>query len=104
MLKNKGMDNKDCVVEILDILSHENRETPSQKQLMQFEALALDYVRKKHHFSFTTVMAIAASFIVLLALNIMSLKASQHMAENYSQDQVEIEADILLPPGTLYYE
>ncbi|MEN0052002.1 MAG: hypothetical protein AAF806_33360 [Bacteroidota bacterium] len=87
---------------ILEDLAQVERAMPSEQFLKRMENVAVAYVVARSQMSKTTVLAIAASFALLLTANIWIWNEFQSTTTE-STTLVETDYD-LIPTKSIYYE
>lgn len=77
-----------------------HKVVPPKHVIQRMEDFALAYAKKVNSFSRETLMGMAASFLILLAVNIYAVNVYQ--SNNSSEIQTESEDYNLMPTKSIY--
>lgn len=98
------MENKNKVDKLIESLDQSRRAMPSAEFLLKMENLALRYTAIVDKVSLNTIMGIAASFTLLLMVNMMILKKLNNSTLEQSTTEIRESSYDLIPTKPLYNE
>ena len=97
------MENQNNADKITESLEHCRRAEPSEEFLQKMENLALKYTAIVDKVSLRAIVGIAASFLLLLMVNMMIVSKSGTTIIDQSTTEIASSYD-LIPTKSLYYE
>ena len=96
------MENK--ADKLIESIEYSRRAMPSAKFMKKIEDLALRYTTVADKVSLSTIMAIAATFLLLLTVNVMIMSKSNISSIGQSSYDIASSSIDLIPTKSLYYE
>jgi len=97
------MEHKSKSEEIIKALEHSQKAIPSEEFLSRMEHFAELYTTVRDNISIKSILGIAASFALLIALNIGMIGNANKVDKTETNAQVE-SAYNLIPTKSLYHE
>lgn len=98
------MENKNKVDKLIESLDQSRRAMPSADFLLKMENISLRYTAIVDKVSINTIMGVAASFTLLLMVNMMILKKSNDSTLERSKIEITESSYDLIPTKSLYNE
>ena len=98
------MENHKNADKILESLDHSRRAVPSDEFLQKMENLAIRYTAVVDKVSLSTIVGIAASFTLLIMINMMVLNKSNDTSAEQSFTTNTTSSYDLIPTKSLYNE
>jgi len=97
------MDDKKITDTIIDALNNSRKAMPSEAFVLRMEKVALAYRAKVSSFSKQTLLGIAASFLLLITINIYAVGKYNSAQSNNIEESSE-ESYNLVPTNSIYNE
>lgn len=97
------MDESKITAQIIEGLDASQKAMPSEAFLHRMEQVALAYSSKISAFSKQAIIGIAASFLVLLSVNIYAINEYNKLI-SASQTEVSDDSYNLIPAKSVYHE
>lgn len=98
------MTNENNTDKIIDALDRMHKAEPSEIFLLKMEQLALKYTAVADKISVNALLGIAASFLLLLMVNMVILKKSTTITETSNTEITDSDTYHLIPTKSLYNE
>ena len=98
------MEHRNNVDKLLESLEQSRRAEPSAEFLLRMENLALRYTSVVDKVSLSAMMGIAATFLLLLMVNMMILSTSDNSTSEQSSTDIASLSYDLIPTKSLYDE
>lgn len=98
------MENKNNADKLIKSLKHSRRAMPSTEFLQRMENLALRYTTVIEKVSLNAIMGIAATFLLLLTVNVMIMSKSNASSKGQSSADITSSSYDLIPTKSLYHE
>lgn len=95
------MEDMNETKKIIEALEGVERAQPSSDLIQRMENLAVKYSNKVNSFSREAIIGIAASFLLLFAVNVYAVKKYNLNTDSFVQ-QEESEAYNLIPAKSIY--
>lgn len=97
------MENQDKINRLIDCLETSRKIEPSSEFLLKMENIALRYSTVIEKVSLRALMGIAATFLVLIMVNLMIITKSNNQISEPTIDNTATSYD-LIPTKSYYYE
>ena len=98
------MENKNNADKLIKSLNHSRRAMPSTEFLQRMENLALRYTTVIEKVSLNAIMGIAATFLLLLTVNVLIMSKSNASSKGQSSADITSSSYDLIPAKSLYHE
>ncbi len=88
----------------INSLDNSRKAEPSEEFLLRMEQLALRYITVVDKISLRAILGIAATFLLLLIVNVMIMKKSTVSSNTQSSGEMHSSSYDLIPTKSLYNE